>query len=374
MAENEDTLDSFLNNPVEQNQPQQKNTEKENKIVNLEDEFAKLLNDFINQDNKPASSPTAPQPSAPAQSSAPNEGLDSFLTNTVNPPQSSNPPAAGGLDSFISPAAPAPSPNANAASKVNGGKKESLDSMLSNTVVAAPTTVDENKSALKQEEQELSRAITNFQDGIYALADKKNFNVPSTDYNESMLLPNYKPSVGKKIAEYLLACWDVLNKYDPKNMKRLSKDATDEEYLSFAESLNDTDMQLAIISYVEILINIEICEVSYEQKKEIIQKNRIKKELYDEYMELQERKKMFIAKLKEKNFPIDVNKLINNYFRAAQKDAKGSYEALTKNPAMFSPIEFEKLHPRFFGLIKVTPEDGIKANQKIGNFIKKLKV
>lgn len=64
-----------------------------------------------------------------------------------------------------------------------------------------------------------------------------------------------------------------MNKYDPENMKRLSKDAGDEEYLAFAETLNDTDMQLAIISYVEILINLEICEVSYEQKKKFCKKS-----------------------------------------------------------------------------------------------------
>ena len=170
---------------------------------------------------------------------------------------------------------------------------------------------------------------------------------------------------------YLL---EIMNKYDPENMKRLSKDAGDEEYLAFAETLNDTDMQLAIISYVEILINLEICEVSYEQKKEILQKNRIKRELYEEYIELQERKALFIKKLKEKDFPVDAERLIGNYFRVAQKDPDGSFNALVKNPAMFSPIEFEKIRPKFFGLIKVTPEDGIKANQKIGHFIKKLKV
>ena len=158
------------------------------------------------------------------------------------------------------------------------------------------------------------------------------------------------------------------------NMKRLSKNATDEEYLVFAESLTDTDMQLAIISYVEILINLEICEVKYEQLKEIAVKNRIKKELYEEYLMLQERKNLFIEKLKEQKFPINVDKLINNYFNAAQKDSKGAFAALTKNPAMFSPIEFDKIKPKFFGLIKVTPEDGIKYNQKIGTFIKKLKI
>ena len=249
------------------------------------------------------------------------------------------------------------------------------------SVSAAPETAPENIQAddtaanrLKQEEQELARAVANFQDGIVAMADKKNLKVPDTDYKEDMLYPNYKPSIGKKIAQYLLACWDIMNKYDPENMKRLSKDAGDEEYLAFAETLNDTDMQLAIISYVEILINLEICEVSYEQKKEILQKNRIKRELYEEYIELQERKALFIKKLKEKDFPVDAERLIGNYFRVAQKDPDGSFNALVKNPAMFSPIEFEKIRPKFFGLIKVTPEDGIKANQKIGHFIKKLKV
>ena len=82
----------------------------------------------------------------------------------------------------------------------------------------------------------------------------------------------------------------------------------------------------------------------------------------------------FESELKEKDFPVDAERLIGNYFRVAQKDPDGSFNALVKNPAMFSPIEFEKIRPKFFGLIKVTPEDGIKANQKIGHFIKKLKV
>ena len=334
--------------------------------VKIEDEFAKLLNDFINQDKKVIASPK-------------DETLDSFLSQSES-----------GLESFITPAestveesnsaAPVaqPMPQANA-EPMQISPNETLDNLselanLQTIKVEKEQVAQEEKTKLKDEEKELARAVTNFRDGVIALAEKKNLKVPETDYNEDMLYPNYKPSVGKKIAQHLLDCWDVINKYDPENMKRLSKDAGDEEYLTFAESLTDTDMQLAIISYVEILINLEICEVSYEQKREIVQKNRIKKELYDEYMELQERRALFIKKLKEKNFPINAEKLIGNYFKAAQKDADGAYKALTKNPAMFSPIEFDKIHPKFFGLIKVTPEDGIKANQKIGEFIKKLKV
>lgn len=347
---NDDSLDAFLtaDMPAEE--------KKNNKDTSLEDEFAKLLNDFINQD-KPAAKP---------DNKKTEDSLDSFLESS-----------GSGLDSFLT-SPVVPSENTPAAQPT---EVENLSGLEVQSVFAAPETAPENIQAddtaanrLKQEEQELARAVANFQDGIVAMADKKNLKVPDTDYKEDMLYPNYKPSIGKKIAQYLLACWDIMNKYDPENMKRLSKDAGDEEYLAFAEALNDTDMQLAIISYVEILINLEICEVSYEQKKEILQKNRIKRELYEEYMELQERKALFIKKLKEKDFPVDAERLIGNYFRVAQKDPDGSFNALVKNPAMFSPIEFEKIRPKFFGLIKVTPEDGIKANQKIGHFIKKLKV
>lgn len=389
MAENEQGLDAFLT-------PQ---SSEKGETVNLEDEFAKLLNDFIAQDaqkNTKASQQPVNVSTAPAGT---NGGLESFITMPEQVPSNSSAGFApeteknsGGLDSFVTPSSntsegldnfvtqPSNTPEgldslvSTASNTDSATNEKSLNSLMSNITISAPMEVQASKSNEQAEERELARAISNFQDGVYALADKKKLKVPQTDYTEKMLEPNYKPSVGKKIAQYMLACWDIINKYDPEHMKLLSQDANDEEYLTFAESLNDTDLQLAIISYVEILINMEICEVKYEQRREIAVKNRIKRELYEEYMELQERKNMFIQKLKEKGFPIDVENLINNYFRAAQKDAEGAFNALTKNPAMFSPIQVDKIKPKFFGLIKVTPEDGIKANQKIGEFIKKLKV
>lgn len=356
MAENDMSLDAFISQPEAKAQP-----DNVAEAINLEDEFAKLLNDFIGQDSKTSTKEDAPVAQAEPQ------GLDSFITpenvSKSSVTQEKTPSSNVGLDSFITQTVPL-SDTQNAKEKNEANTAQS----------AEKSVVEKETNGLKAEEYELARAISNFQDGIYSIADKKNLKVPETEYTEEQLKPNYRPSVGKKIAQYMLDCWDLINKADPENMKRLSKNANDEEYLAFAETLSDTDMQLAIISYVEILINLEICEVKYEQKKEIIQKNRIKKELYEEYMELQERKALFIKKLKEKNFPIDVERLINNYFRVAQKDPDGSFEALTKNPAMFSPIEVDKIQPKFFGLIKVTPEDGIKANQKIGKFIKNLKV
>ncbi len=340
MADN--NLDSFFAE-LSDNEPEKETSSKPQETSNasLEDEFARLLNNFISGEDAPSS----PEPKA--QSNASSE-LDGFITEEK---QNQN------LDNFI----------------IADSSKD-ISSSLGEVKVDVLPEKSEEEIMLKTEEYELSRAIYNFQDGINAIADKKNLKTPSIEYDYKMLHPNYKPSVGRKIAQYLLDCWDLINKYDPENMKKLSKNATDEEFLVFAEGLTDTDMQLVIISYVEILINLEICEVKYEQMKEIAIKNKIKKELYEEYMQLQERKAMFIEKLKQQNFPINVDALINNYFKAAQKDAKGAFEALTKNPAMFTPIEFDKIKPRFFGLIKVAPEDGIKFNQKIGAFIKKIKI
>ena len=392
MADNENGLDSFLStnetNQVENSKPTPQQEVKQTESTSLEDEFTKLLNDFISQDSTDSAT-NEPQQSEQKSSESMDSGLDGFMTQETSPQEAgldsftasssdgdgldsfaSSPSDSGGLDSFTT-STPTTEGEQSLSDFQDTDSGELLDTLVSPTEEADEST---EEGGLKAEEQELARAIANFKDGVEAMASNKNLKMPQTDYNETMLEPNYKPSVGKKIAQYLLDCWDIINKYDPENMKRLSPEAGDEEYLSFAESLSDTYMQLAIISYVEILINLEICETSYEQKKELAIKNRIKRELYEEYMELQERKKLFIEKLKEKNFPIDADKLINNYFRAAQKDPDGSFEALTKNPAMFSPIQFEKMHPKFFGLIKVTPEDGIKANQKIGTFIKKLKV
>ena len=333
MADNGEMLDDFLKAKPQEPTLETEQPKDETEEINLEDEFAKLLNDFINQDK--TSTSDKEQEESNTKTSANNASLDSFLTEN-------NPYAEK--------------------------KEETLDSF------ASTENKDEEKEGLKTEELELAQAVDRFQEGMNFISNAKSLKLPKTDYEKNMLQPNYKPSVGKKIAQYLIECWDIINKYDPENMKRLSPTANDEEYLTFAESLNDTSLQLVIISYVEILINIEICEVNYKQKKELVLKNRIKKELYEEYQKLQERKQIFIKKLKEKNFPIDVDRLMNNYFKVAQKDAKGAFEVLTRNPATFAPIEFEKMHDRFFGLIKVTPEDGIKANQKIGAFIKKLKV
>lgn len=379
MADEKNGLDDFLSsNNNKKKTPKVSPEKKETDEDDLEDAFSKLLNDFISQssENKEKTERADKNADSLGDSKSTEEsGLDDFVT--IKAPEQTRDwldsladsnqekESEDNLEDFIN-------ENEDSAEEEKSSSDE-LDDFVSSQD-EEENSEDNNSNELKAEENELAQAVANFQDSITAIASRKKYKLPKTDYEEKMLIPNYKPSIGKKIAQYLLDCWEILNKYAPEEMKKLSPDATDEDYLNFAESLNDAYLQLAIISYVEILINMEICENSYQQKKEEMQKRRIRRELYEEYLDLQERKQMFIEKLKEKDFPIDANNLINNYFRVAQKDADGSFEALTKNPATFSPIQVEKIRPKFFGLIKVTPEDGIKANQKIGKFIKKLKV
>ena len=81
----------------------------------------------------------------------------------------------------------------------------------------------------------------------------------------------------------------------------------------------------------------------------------------------------FIEAIKAKNFPIDAERLVNNFFKSVRKDPEGAQKILETNPATYAPIQVEKIPPRFFGMIKPKPEDGIRINKEIGKFLKNLK-
>jgi len=223
------------------------------------------------------------------------------------------------------------------------------------------------------DEAELVQAYKNFIDAIEAIANQRSLETPTLVFSPDSLVPNYKPSTGKRIVADTLACWDLLFMAFPEKLSTLNPNSSDEQFLNFAEGLSDQNLQLAIISYVEILIDIENCEISYEERRLKAQRKRIEKALYEEYKKRRERKERFIKAVAERNFPINAERLINNYFKTATKDAKGAYEALISNPAVYAPIENEKIKPRLFGLIKVTPQDGIRENHRIGAYLKKLK-
>ena len=226
---------------------------------------------------------------------------------------------------------------------------------------------------LGPDEGELAQAYENFLNAVSAIANLRGIILPDFLFKKKMLSPNYKPSVGRKIVSDALVCWDIMLQAFPDKLSTINPNASDEEFLNFAEGLSDQNLQLAIISYVEILIDIENCEISYEEKRLKAQRKRIERELYEEYQRRQERKQRFIEAVQKKQFPVDAERLINNYFKTALKDADGAYEVLTKNPAVYAPIENDKIKPRFFGLIKPSKKKKKRENYKLGRFLKYLK-
>lgn len=232
----------------------------------------------------------------------------------------------------------------------------------------------ESEPMLGTDESELAQAFVNYSSSVNNLTKTRMQKEFKPKFKIEMLYPNYKPSIGLILSDDVVDGWLLLCKMFPQDIGTFSMKSTDEQFLNFAEKLSNQDLQLAVISYVEIMIDIEACELSYMAKLLRYQEKHVKKILYEEYLARKERQRKFVKAISAQDFPIDAELLVANYFRVAQKDVDGAFKALTTNPAIFAPIDFKKLKPHFFGLIKVSPRDGIKMNIKIGNFLKNLRV
>ena len=229
MADENTDLEAFFASKHEENTPSSEasiSIEEEISDVNLEDEFAKLLENFISGDSKASEDNT----------------LDSFITPT-EPPQSKATKSTSmpSLDSFVTESS-IDDAELDEIFKDNTPQEKQEENIFSDIKSLETQTFTDEQIKLKPEELELSTSFFNFREGILALANKKNLKTPKLDYKDEQLYPNYKPSIGKKIAQYLLSGWDILNRVDPENMKKLDPKATDEEYLIFAEQLIDTDI------------------------------------------------------------------------------------------------------------------------------------
>lgn len=259
--------------------------------------------------------------------------------------------------------------------KENEEASRLFEEELASTFAEARSAIEEeeNRPKLGADESELAQAFVNYQSSIQKLSQTYLNRDFECSFEIDDLYPNYKPGLASFISQDLINGWMILSEIFPNEVGRFPVSSTDEEFLNFAETLQNQDLQLAVISYVEILIDMESCELSYMAKLAKYQEKHIKRIMYEEYLARKERQRKFTEAIKKKNFPIDAEKLISNYFRVAQKDIDGAYKALTTNPAIFAPIDFAKIKPRCFGLIKVSPKDGIRVNIEIGNFLKKLK-
>lgn len=232
---------------------------------------------------------------------------------------------------------------------------------------------DSRVNELKTNEKNLYLAYHGFIEAINYIAAKHNLVPLNISLEPEKLLPNFKPTVGKIIQQDMLAGWDVMIKAYPESIQTINPSASDEELLDFSEACTDNQLTLGIISYVETVIELDGCQLYYQERLLKAKRKKIEREIFEEHRNRVERCKRYIAAIEAKKFPINAERLVNNYFKTSQKDAEGAYQVLINTPATFAPIEFDKIKPRLFGLIKVKPTDGLRFNKIIGSFLKKLK-
>lgn len=325
------------------------------------DTFDLDLDAFIAQDLKdfdlPAPAESKPTPAPQAAAPAEDDEFERLLNEFINA-------ELDDVEADLDEARNAPAEKAPSASVAN---------TAATAPAAAAAITEDAADRLAENEQSLYRAYLNYFYAINILCERVNARLLTPGITADDLYPHYKPKHGRRMTRDIIDGWDILLLAFPNEIMSLDPSGTDDELLNFAEKCSDEILQLAIISYVEILIEIEGCEIAYSERRLKAEKRKIERKIYEEHKARLERSRRYIKAIQDKHFPIDADRLVNNFFKTSNKDAEGAYKMLTTNPATFSPIEIGKIKPRFFGLIKVTPQDGIRANKEIGEFIKKLK-
>lgn len=232
---------------------------------------------------------------------------------------------------------------------------------------------DEGINQLFPEERQLYNAYCNFRYAVEETTKSAQTETPVFLFTAQQLYPRFRPSRIQDLNLDIFKGWEALVIAQPIRLASLPQNASDEQILNFAEKTTDENLQNALISYVEILIELDGCEIAYNLRKAKAKKRKIEKEIYEEHQRRKEKMQKFIAEIRKQDFPIDAERLVNNFFKTVRKDPVGAQQILENNPATFAPIQIEKLKPRFFGMIKPKPEDGIKINKEIGKFLKNLK-
>lgn len=247
-------------------------------------------------------------------------------------------------------------------------EKENIS--LSNIIAEV---IDPDAEKLPLEEKRLYGAICELTKSARACGDEAGIEYGEFYLQAKHLLPRFRPSQVGIINRDIITAWEILIAAQPVRLSSLPSNASDEQILSFAEKTTDKNLQMALISYVESLIELDACEIAYNLRRVKYERLKIERDLYQEQQRRRDQMRKYIAAIKEQNFPIDAEMLVNNFFKTVRKDPDGAKKILESNPATFAPIQINKIPPRFFGMIKAKPEDGIKINKKLGRFLKNLK-
>ena len=262
------------------------------------------------------------------------------------------------------------SENTETTTPENNKTPETENISLSNIIA---DVIDADAEKLPLEEKRLYGAICELTKSAKACGDEAGIEYNEFYLQAHHLLPRFRPSQMDLINKDIINAWEILIAAQPVRLSSLPSNASDEQILSFAEKTTDKNLQMALISYVESLIELDACEIAYNLRRVRYEKHKIEKKLYEEQQRRRDQMRNYIAAIKEQNFPIDAEMLVNNFFKTVRKDPDGAKKMLENNPATFAPIQIDKIPSRFFGMIKAKPEDGIKINKKLGKFLKNLK-
>ncbi|MBO6290107.1 MAG: hypothetical protein J6N45_07285, partial [Alphaproteobacteria bacterium] len=194
----------------------------EKDLLNDEDDFEKLLNNFINSKDDDSNYSTKNSSDSPfIELNESDKEINQELSNEIEE---------------------------DLAASLAAGKEEAV--------------ANANQPNLGSDESELAQAFINFQTSVNKLSAEILKQKFECSFVIDDLYPNYKPSVGRLISADVVNGWLLLSKMFPNDIGKFSPSSSDEEFLNFAEKLNNQDLQLAVISYVEVLIDMESCELS----------------------------------------------------------------------------------------------------------------
>ena len=166
---------------------------------------------------------------------------------------------------------------------VDTGLEEKTEEPPAPAPAAAPAAAPKNAGPVLDEgEKALFEAYKNFSNAIVMMAGMNDAEAPDFRVDASLLSPHYKYRTGSQIADDAVKGWEIMFKVHGPVLAGLNPEASDEELLDFAEHCEDEILQLAVISYVEILIEMEGCEIALEERRLKAKRRKIEREIYEE--------------------------------------------------------------------------------------------
>ncbi len=169
------------------------------------------------------------------------------------------------------------------------------------------------------------------------------------------LVPRIKEQTSAVIA-YLLGL------HSPMNISSMSN-AIEKYYQK------DDFWRKLLIRYMQMVHEEELFEFNKEKKAVCEQVATLKQKVSSYREERKDIIKSFAEAVQKEKFPVNAKKLFTNYLNMADKNPQEAWNTLITNPAFFSPI----ITVDASGKVVLSPSAAKAQNEKLANFLKKLK-